>query len=196
METCKETFWQHVFQREADYLIAHLQGAHDILSVGCGPAVIEGKLSAQGFQVTGLDISPEALQCAPDGVRTVTGRAEDMLFSESSFDAVIYVASLQFIENYHQALQRSLRVLRPQGKIIAMLLNPQSEFFKNKRRDPDSYINLIRHTDLQQIENALAENFTISAEYFLGIKEEKIFASHNPIESALYVIVGRKNIAS
>ncbi|KQC09228.1 MAG: hypothetical protein APR62_02905 [Smithella sp. SDB] len=193
VETCKETFWQNVFRIETDYLVSHLRGSLDILSVGCGPAVIEEKLSAHGLHITGLDISFEALKCAPDAVRTVAGRAEDMPFPESSFDAVIYVASLQFIEDYRKALQRSFAVLRTEGKIIAMLLNPQSGFVKQKRLEPDSYVNLIRHTDVKQIERFMAELFSIQTAYILGIEGEKIYESNDPRQAALYVINGLKN---
>ena len=113
VETCKEVFWQNIFQIEIDYLISHLQGSRDVLSVGCGPAFIEGELGKRGFCVTGLDISAEALKCAPDSVRTIAGRAENMAFPDFSFDAIIYVASLQFIEDYRKALQRSVNVLLP-----------------------------------------------------------------------------------
>ena len=53
VETCQEEFWQRVFSQETAYLAAHLAGAKDILSVGCGPAIIEGELLKLGFAVTG-----------------------------------------------------------------------------------------------------------------------------------------------
>jgi ubiquinone/menaquinone biosynthesis C-methylase UbiE len=191
VETCREAFWQNVFQFETEYLISRLQDCHDVLSVGCGPAIIEGRLSEHGFNITGLDISAEALKCAPDSVRTFAGRAEDMPFAESSFDAVIYVASLQFIEDYRKALQQTLSVLRPKGRIIVMLLNPESDFFKDRLLEPDSYVNLIRHTDLNNIENVIKEFYSVQTEYILGVKGENIFKSKKPSETALYVIVGR-----
>lgn len=194
VDTCREAFWQNVFQVEIDYLVSCLQGSRDILSVGCGPAMIEGRLSEHGFQVTGLDISQEALKCAPDSVRSAAGRAEDIPFPDASFDAVIYVASLQFIEDYGKALQRSVDVLRPEGKMIAMLLNPESDFLKKMLLDPDSYVTLIRHTNLNQIENVIAESFTIQTEYILGVRGENIFESKKPSEAALYVIVGNKKL--
>jgi len=193
LESCRKLFWQNIFQFELDYLVSQLQGSRDVLSVGCGPAIIEGGLSNHGFHVTGLDISQEALKCAPDSVRTVAGRAEDMLFPESSFDAVIYVASLQFIEDYRRALQKSTAVLRPKGKIVVMLLNPQSAFFKERSMNPDSYISMIRHKDLGQMERVIAEYYVIRTEYILGVNGEKIFASKDPCEAALYAIVGEKN---
>lgn len=192
VETCHEVFWQNVFEFETRDLMSRLKDCRDILSVGCGPAIIEGRLSEHGFNVTGLDVSAEALKCAPDQVRTFAGRAEDMPFAESSFDAVIYVASLQFIENYRKALQQTTLALKPDGRIIAMLLNPASNFFKDRVSEPDSYVNLIRHRDLNIIESSMKEFYTIQTEYILGIKGTNIFKSNKPREAALYVIVGRK----
>ena len=137
IEACREIFWQKVFAVEAEYLCAKLRGCLDVLSVGCGPAIIEGELAAKGYRVTGLDISQEALKCAPDSIRTMAGRAEDLSFPESSFDAAIFVASLQFIEDYRAALNRAAAALKPDGRILAMLLNPASEFYKDLRRKPD-----------------------------------------------------------
>jgi len=192
VETCREAFWQNIFRFETEYLVSRLKHCRDVLSVGCGPAIIEGKLSEYGFNMTGLDISREALKCVPDNVRTFTGRAEDMSFAKSSFDAVIYVASLQFIEDYQKALQRSFAVLKSKGKIIVMLLNPQSDFFKKRRLEPDSYINLIRHTNLNEMEKVIEELFTVQTEYILGVRGENIFESKAPNEAALYVIIGKK----
>ncbi|HOU51332.1 MAG: class I SAM-dependent methyltransferase [Smithella sp.] len=192
VEICQETFWQNIFQFETQYLIEHLQGCRNILSVGCGPAIIEGKLSNYGFHVTGLDISAEALKCAPDSIRTFAGSAESMPFAESSFDAVIYVVSLQFIDDYRKALQQTFKVLRPNGRIILMLLNPESDFFKNRLEEPDSYVNRMRHKSLDAIEDVVRERFTVQTEYILGVEGHRIFESHHPREAALYVINGTR----
>ena len=170
-----------------------LKGTKDILSVGCGPAIIEAGLSEHGFNVTGLDISKEALNQAPDSIRTVKGSMENMDFTESSFDAVIYVASIQFIEKYKEAIKQSARVLRPGGKLLIMLLNPESEFFKEKTQNPDSYINKIKHINLREIEGAVAKYFSVKTEYFLGIKGTEIFQSRDSNLASLYIIKGNQN---
>ncbi|MDD4092933.1 MAG: class I SAM-dependent methyltransferase [Smithellaceae bacterium] len=192
VETCREAFWQKVFRVETDYLTARLENCRDILSVGCGPATIEGELIRKGFRLTGLDVSAEALACAPDGLRTVVGRAEDMPFPDHSFDAVIFVVSLQFIADYRSAFARTSAVLRPDGKMIAMLLNPESAFFRTMRQDPSSYVQWIRHTDLDDLEKEAGRHFNLRSEYFLGIRGENIFESQNPAQAALKVLTGRK----
>ena len=192
LESCKTEFWKKVFEAELHYILRELKGTKDVLSVGCGPAIIESGLSEHGFNVTGLDISKEALDQAPDNIRTIMSSAENMNFADSSFDAAIYVASLQFIEKYKEAIKQTVRVLRPGGKLLAILLNPESEFFKEKAKNPTSYVNKIKHTDLKEIERTIAEHFSVQTEFFLGIKGQEIFESQQPNLASLYVIKGKK----
>jgi len=192
LRACKTDFWKEVFKAELEYILRELEGAKDVLSIGCGPAIIETGLSEHGFSVTGLDISKEALGQAPDSIRTIAGSAENMDFPKSCFDAVIFVASLQFIGEYKEAIKRTARVIRPKGRILVMLLNPSSGFFKEKASDPASYVNKIKHTDLKAIEKTMSEHFSIQTEYILGIKNSKISQSDDPELAALYVLKGKK----
>jgi len=192
LRSCRSDFWRQVFAAELDYLRQRLRPGDEILSVGCGPAIIESGLNEHGFGVVGLDVSPEAIACAPDSIRTVVAPAEKMPFADAAFDVVLFIASLQFIENYRQALSEAERVLRPGGRVIAMLLNPASVFFKRKQAEPDSYVRRIRHTDLRELESAIAEGFVVQGEFFLGIAEDHIYSSCEPGTAALYVIQGIK----
>jgi ubiquinone/menaquinone biosynthesis C-methylase UbiE len=192
VESCGKSFWQKVFQIESEYLVEHLKGCSDVLSVGCGPAVIEGELAKRGFNVAGLDVSQQALNCAPDEVRTIAARAEDMPFPDNSFDAVIFVASLQFIDDYRIALRKSVSVSRPGGRIVIMLLNPASSFFKQRYSNPDSYVSKIKHTELKAIENAAAESYAVHTEYFLYINGNEVSGTGDKRDAALYVILGEK----
>lgn len=192
LEACQTEFWRNVLRAELEYLLQHLEGSSEVLSIGCGPAIIESGLSERGFRVTGLDVSQEALACAPDRIRTIVGRAEDMDFPEPSFDAAIYVASLQFIEDYRKAMEKTARVLRSAGKLIVMLLNPQSAFYKEKSQDPASYVQKIRHTNLAEIESAIAEHFDIQTEYFMGVRGGNLFKSQAADEACLYIIRGTR----
>ena len=192
LQSCKSEFWKDVFKAELDYILHQLTGAKNVLSVGCGPAIIETGLVEHGFNITGLDISKEALDQAPDNIRKIAGSAEKMDFADCSFDAVIYVASMQFIEKYKEAVKETARIIRVGGKLLIMLLNPESEFFQEKTKNPDSYINKIKHMNLREIEGTVAKYFSIKTEYFLGIKGMEIFQSDDPNEASLYVIKGTK----
>jgi ubiquinone/menaquinone biosynthesis C-methylase UbiE len=189
IESCKTDFWKRVFQRETDYVLRELDGCRDILSVGCGPAIIEGALCEYGFAVTGLDVSQEALNEAPDRVRTILGTAEQTKIADSSFEAVMYVASLQFIDDYEKALHESERILKPAGTLLVLLLNPRSHFYKEKRKDSKSYVNKIKHVQLDVMEKTISRIFLLEkTEYYLGIKGTRIFDSKNPRYASLYCI--------
>ncbi|MBN1156629.1 hypothetical protein JXA85_03375, partial [Candidatus Woesearchaeota archaeon] len=54
LKSCQTKFWKQVFEKELEYLLKELQGCKDILSVGCGPAIIEKGLQENGFNITGL----------------------------------------------------------------------------------------------------------------------------------------------
>lgn len=118
-----------------------------------------------------------------------------MSFPESSFDAVIFVASLQFIEDYRKAITQATQVLRSNGKLIVMLLNPESAFFNEKLHDPLAYVSKIKHTDLKDIEGVIAEDFNVQTEYFLGVKGDVIFESADVADAVLYAIMGTRKLA-
>ncbi|MCK4521307.1 MAG: class I SAM-dependent methyltransferase [Nanoarchaeota archaeon] len=194
LESCKTKFWRDVFEKELEYILSELKGYKNVLSVGCGPAIIERGLQENDFNVTGLDVSKIALDGATDNIRTIAGSAENMdYFEDSTFDAAIYIASLQFIDNYEKAVQETARVLRAKGRVLVMLLNPRSKFFKGKRKQSDSYINKIKHPYLTPIEKVISDYFnSIKAEYYLGAKGQEIFESQDSKLAALYIVQGRK----
>lgn len=185
-------FWQQIFNFEADFINECIGDARNIISVGCGPGQVEKILCAKGLKVTGIDISVEALGAAPDCIRKIVGRAEDMSFSDGSFEAAIYVASLQFVDDYRKAIEKTADVLMSCGRIIVMLLNPESLFYKEKASDPGSYVSKIRHIDLKEIEKNISRKFHVFSGYHLGIRNKSIFSSHNPEEAVLYILFGIK----
>lgn len=192
LQACQADFWQEIFRAERDLLLPYLQAGEEILSVGCGPAVIEGMLGDQGFRVTGLDRCREALDQAPLNIRTVAAPAEHLPLATAAFDAVLFIASLQFMERYEQALEEAARVLRPHGTLLVLLLNTASAFIRDKLRDPDSYVSTIRHTNVHEIEAVVARRYDVQGEYRLGVRDGVIFASDNPTEAVIYLIHGKR----
>jgi len=81
-------------------------------------------------------------------------------------------------------------VLRPEGRLIVLLLNPVSDFFRRKLRDPSSYVRKMRHAELKGIEDVIAESFQVHSEYRLGVKGDLIFASRDDSVAILYIIRG------
>lgn len=81
------------------------------------------------------------------------------------------------------------------GKILVMMLNPESEYFKEHTRREGSYFRKVRHIDLAAIKEYIARFYTITREsYFLGICSQHVFDSTDKKQAALYIIVGRKHV--
>ena len=190
--SCQSDFWTRIFEIEADYLTERLNGCRDVLSVGCGPAVIEGLLAGRGYRVTGLDVTPDALQGAPDAVRTVCASAERMPIPDASFDAAVFVASLQFIHSPESAIREAARVVRSNGRIIVLLLNPKSLFVAERLNRPDSYVNRIKHTDTNSLVAAINDHFIAKTEYFLGINGEQLDPTDRTDAAALISVYGQR----
>jgi hypothetical protein len=50
LQSCKTDFWKKVFEAELNYLLRELGNGKDVLSVGCGSAIIEAE-AARYFSV-------------------------------------------------------------------------------------------------------------------------------------------------
>lgn len=64
------------------------------------------------------------------GVSVVRGVAEALPFADASFDAVLMVAVLAFVDEPGQVMAEARRVLRADGKLVVALLDPSSPVAK------------------------------------------------------------------
>ncbi|HJN57165.1 SAM-dependent methyltransferase [archaeon] len=190
---CESDFGKKVLEKEVEYVYRELKDYKDILDIGCGIGQFEQKL--QDLNITGLDSSAEMLKEARkrSNKTFVRGDGENLDFNDSSFDAVFYVATLEFLADYQKAIQEACRVTKPNGKLLVMMLNPESEYFHEHMQRDDSYFRRIKHTDLREIKNYISGFYEITKEeYFLGIREQQIFDPAEKRFASLYVMVGKK----
>lgn len=116
---------------------AALQPDERVLDVACGTGII-ARLALQKVgnngTVTGLDINPGMLAVArsivPDAITWHEAGAEDMPFSDESFDVVICQMGLQFMEDKPAALKEMYRVLLPGGRLILNVPGPAGNVFE------------------------------------------------------------------
>jgi ubiquinone/menaquinone biosynthesis C-methylase UbiE len=113
------------------------QGCEDkrLLEVGCGLGVELGRLGKLGFDVTGIDLAPKAVEMAETYLRKLGLRgkamvqdAEQMDFPDESFDAIYSSGVLQHTSDIKRAIREMLRVLRPGGKMLVVLYHRRSWF--------------------------------------------------------------------
>ena len=184
-------FGRAVLEKELEFVESKLKNCKNVLSIGCGPAFLETRLHQlhPEMDITGLDNSKEMIVQASKAIHLEYGDAQHL-----EFDDVLYVTSLEFIEDYKKAIEETWRVLKSKGRILILMLNPNSDFFKDEYSDRNSYIEKnMRHRNIMEIKEVISRYFFIeNEEYFLGIKERKIVDSDNPKLASLYVLEGIK----
>jgi ubiquinone/menaquinone biosynthesis C-methylase UbiE len=93
-----------------------------ILDVGCGTGATMGFLERYG-EVTGIDVSPQALKYAREQGRSrlCLAHGEHLPFVEGSFDLVTALDLLEHLEQETVGLGEMWRVLRKEGRLLAMV---------------------------------------------------------------------------
>ncbi|WP_291326152.1 class I SAM-dependent methyltransferase [Desulfovibrio sp. UCD-KL4C] len=97
----------------------------EALDIGTGPGQLAFYLAGAGFNVTGMDISPNMISSARKKAKEMdfvinfrTGDAEKLDFADNSFDVVVSRNLIWTLPNPDLALKEWYRVLKPGGRII------------------------------------------------------------------------------
>ena len=189
---CESDFGARLMTKEAAYLRNELKGRRKILDVGCGIGAFEQRLPE--LNIIGVDMSKEMIETAR--ARTTNpyclADATRLPFLDASFDAMFYVTSLEFMDNYKRGIDEAVRVLARGGKLVAMVLNQESDYFKAHYSKRDSYFRRIRHKNPVEMDDYIAQHFYVQSHYFLGIDAEKIFDTKDERYASLFIIKGTK----
>ncbi len=96
-------------------LLAPAPGS-SLLDVGCGTGWFTRRFAATGLRVTGLDPNPiwldYARRCSGPAIDWVEGDGRNLPFAQASFDHVVSIAALCFIDDERTPLAEILRVTR------------------------------------------------------------------------------------
>jgi ubiquinone/menaquinone biosynthesis C-methylase UbiE len=190
---CDSEFGKTIMKKEAEYIYNELSKYGKILDVGCGIGSFEKNLP--NLNIIGLDVSEEMLEEARkrSDKTFIQGNVEELQFQDSIFDAVFTVTTLEFLDDYKKAVTEIARVTRPQGKIVVMMLNTKSEYFRENVKKPGDYFQKIKHANTEEIRDYASRFYVISKEeLFLGIQGQRVFESDDKNLASLYVLVGIK----
>lgn len=126
-------------QREFALLLEAIRprAGESVLDVGCGTGAFTRLLaSATGGPITGVDINSERLAFAraqnTPGVSYATADARSLPFADRSFDLVVSIAALSFIDDERAALGEMIRVA--ERKVAIGLFNARSVLWLQKGR--------------------------------------------------------------
>lgn len=93
----------------------------EILDAAAGGGELASQLAASGCRVTGLDIQDQWQQ--PSIPFLKHDLDEKLPFDDASFDAVVFVEAIGYLENPSFTLREFARVLRPGGILIVSMPN-------------------------------------------------------------------------
>ena len=127
---------------EAELLLDLLRPSQGeiILDAGCGTGVFTLDFLSCGAKVIGLDISLPMLRRSREkaggySLQSVLGDMLNLPFSEDSFDKVISVTALEFIEDGAAAVRELFRVVQKGGCIVVATLNSLSPWAARRKAE-------------------------------------------------------------
>ena len=145
----RSAWWDHIYQEaslEARILrrrqqvaltwVDQLSLTHParvrVLEIGCGAGATAVELARRGHLVTALDRSPTMLERTRNHAVTsgvgelvtpILGDAHRLLFPPGTFDVVLALGVLSWLEEPNAAVKEMARVTRPDGHVLVTSLN-------------------------------------------------------------------------
>ena len=109
----------------------HITPGGRVLDLGCGTGPVLCELLRQDIDCIGIDYSPDMLEFARrrlrsqalDASRVLQGDCRRTPFSDKSFDAVICLGVISYVENYEVVLEEIRRILKPGGLLLVSFRN-------------------------------------------------------------------------
>ena len=129
---------------ETEYALASRllapQAGDSLLDVGCGTGWFTRRAAADDLVATGLDSNPAWLDYArahsSPALNWVKGDARDLPFADASFDHVLSIAALCFVDDERQAVAEIVRVAR--RRFAIGWLNRSSLLYREKGKEGGS----------------------------------------------------------
>jgi SAM-dependent methyltransferase len=116
-------FVLHLIHTRAYEQAAMYTAEKDVLDLGCNTGYGSRIIKASGARVTGVDVSPEAIDIArkkygPSGIEFLCVDGRGMPFADRSFDVITSFQVIEHIIDLAQFIAEIKRVLRPGGRVI------------------------------------------------------------------------------
>ena len=112
-------FWFHVRRKWIfDRIRKFIPPPAKVLEVGCGTGNVSSFLEQKGYSVTGCEFYTEAIKLSWPGFMIVQGNANNLPFTDKSFDIVGLFDVIEHFQDDLAPLKEACRVLREGGIIV------------------------------------------------------------------------------
>lgn len=144
-------------KRDVRHLLQTASHGERLLDVGCGTGHWTAMFAEMGYQVTGVDLSPEMIEVARERVPGCSFRVADaceLPFGDGSFDVVAAMATLEFMPDPSAAVREMVRCVRPGGRLLIGTLNrlaPLNQERLSSRRQPYASAHLFAPEELRAV---------------------------------------------
>ena len=113
------------------YVLRVLPAGGRVLDLGCGSAPVLSLLRGHGVSCTGLEYSEDMLQHAAARLRSMQldagdlhrGDCRETQFEAASFDVVVCLGVISYVEDYAVVLREIKRILKPGGYALVSFRN-------------------------------------------------------------------------
>ena len=138
---------------EADLLLDLLRPRHEelILDAGCGTGVFTQGFLSHGPHIVGFDLSLPMLMGARERLkgypfRMVLGDILKLPFLQNSFDRVVSVTALEFIEDAESAVKELFLVTKKGGCVVVATLNSLSPWALRRKAEAEKKPSIFEKT--------------------------------------------------
>ncbi|MGD9676852.1 MAG: class I SAM-dependent methyltransferase [Vulcanibacillus sp.] len=136
-------------EKELVEKVAIFNSNEKVLDIGAGTGNYSIWMAKKGLDVTSIDQSKGMLEVARKksekenlNINFIYGDAHSLDFEDCTFDIVISVTAIEFMENASIVLKEAYRVLKPKGRLVVGLLTKNSSWGEMYRQsikeNPDS----------------------------------------------------------
>ncbi len=130
-----------VDRREKDLILGLLRPEQGelILEVGSGTGHFLREVARSGALCVGIEPSAGMLSVATSrpvaNVGYVRGRGESLPFKEASFDSLLFMTTLEFVQDVDAAIREATRVVRPSGRLVFGVLNAHGPWARMRKHE-------------------------------------------------------------
>jgi SAM-dependent methyltransferase len=119
-------------ERFFQQLLRYAPESGRVLDIGCGYSGMMHRLKERGYDVVGIDADERVVKhCTDDGLEVITGRFDEALYEEASFDIVICRSVIEHIEEPLILLGSIDDLLKPGGLLALETPNMGQAFASN-----------------------------------------------------------------